>query len=108
MESLASIKHRAKTTVMGQFQAERKIDRKLMDLLNKMLSSIEEDIKTNRCFLESVESWSDGGDKLLAQQSLSDLLETNNRIRDSIRGFIVFLSEHMECKENDVVSIMGY
>jgi predicted secreted protein len=93
---------------MGQFQAERKVDRKLMDLLNKILSSTEEDIKTNRCFLDAVESWSDGGDKLLAQQSLSDLLETNNRIRDSIRGFIVFLSEHMECKENDVVSIMGY
>jgi hypothetical protein len=108
MESLVAIKHRAKTTIMGQFQAERKLDKKLMQLLKSILSSTENDINRNRALLHEVESWSEADQKHLAHQSLSELLDTNNRIKDSIRSFIVFLSEHMEVKEDGVIRIMGY
>jgi uncharacterized protein YdiU (UPF0061 family) len=108
MESLAAIKHRAKNTIMGQFQAERKLDKKLFQLLNNILSSTENDINRNRALLQEVESWSEADQKQLAHQSLSDLLDINNRIKDSIRSFLVFLSEHMDVKEDGVIRIMGY
>jgi hypothetical protein len=105
---MASIRHRTKTKIMGQFQAERRLEKDLLQLLKSLLSSTENSINCNRALLEDVASWPHADGKQLAHHYLSQLIDTNIRTKDSVRSFMVFLTHHMEVKQDDVIRIMGY
>jgi hypothetical protein len=107
-ESLSSVANRAKGKVIGQHQAEKRLESQLMDLLNNLLTSTENNMCQIRCLLEEVDSCPLSEEQQLANQALTDILESHFRTKQGIQSFMEFLDTHTAEKESDVIRIMGY